>query len=187
MKRRIETHRLVLMVLDESYAPQVLEFYNRNQAFLEPWEPERNAFFYTLKNQLMTLRLEREAFERDEMVRYWLFSKQDKNLSLPIGSIALTNIVKGVFKSCFIGYKMDQSFEGRGYMAEAISAVIKVAFEDIGLHRIEANIMPRNTKSLRVVEKNGFVSEGVSRKYLLIKGTWEDHVHMVLLNESLEK
>ena len=45
--------------------------------------------------------------------------------------------------------------------------------------------MPRNRASLRVLEKNGFVCEGLSRYYLKINGIWEDHVHMVKLNEAM--
>jgi ribosomal-protein-alanine N-acetyltransferase len=59
-------------------------------------------------------------------------------------------------------------------------------FGEYGLHRIEANIMPRNAASLRVVEKAGFHREGLAKKYLKINGVWEDHIHMVLLNDRME-
>jgi ribosomal-protein-alanine N-acetyltransferase len=65
--------------------------------------------------------------------------------------------------------------------------VVEYAFDVLGLHRLEANIMPRNKASLRVVEKLGFSEEGLSRKLLLINGRWEDHVRMVKLNTALEK
>lgn len=71
-------------------------------------------------------------------------------------------------------------------MTEAVEAVVNHAFQELHLHRIEANIMPRNRASLRVVEKLGFRNEGVSREYLKINGKWEDHIHMVLLNEEME-
>lgn len=58
-------------------------------------------------------------------------------------------------------------------------------FNDFGIHRIEANIMPKNKRSLRVVEKLGFYNEGIANKYLNINGKWEDHIHMVLLNDNL--
>lgn len=67
-------------------------------------------------------------------------------------------------------------------MTEAVGKVTEIAFGRLGLHRIEANIMPWNTRSLRVVQKNGFVNEGIARDYLLINGKWEDHIHMVKLN-----
>lgn len=71
-------------------------------------------------------------------------------------------------------------------MTEAVEAVVNHAFHELRLHRIEANIMPRNQASLRVVQKLGFQNEGISRKYLQINGKWEDHIHMVLLNEEME-
>jgi ribosomal-protein-alanine N-acetyltransferase len=63
--------------------------------------------------------------------------------------------------------------------------VIRIAFDGMGLHRIEANIIPRNVRSRRVVEKLGFTLEGMSRKYLRINGVWEDHLHYALLNEKI--
>jgi len=70
-------------------------------------------------------------------------------------------------------------------MTEAIQKGIEIMFNEFGLHRIEANIMPGNKPSLRVVEKLGFYNEGLAYKYLKINGKWEDHIHMVLLNESV--
>jgi ribosomal-protein-alanine N-acetyltransferase len=71
-------------------------------------------------------------------------------------------------------------------MMEAVQSISNYAFGDLKLHRIEANIMPRNHASLKVVEKLGFFNEGTKRKYLKFNGTWEDHIHMVLLNEEVE-
>lgn len=68
----------------------------------------------------------------------------------------------------------------------SLARVIRYAFDELRLHRIEANIMPRNSASLKMVEKLGFSSEGLARKYLKINGIWEDHIHMVLLNEAVE-
>ncbi|WP_330651588.1 GNAT family N-acetyltransferase [Tepidibacter aestuarii] len=70
-------------------------------------------------------------------------------------------------------------------MSEAIKKGIDIIFNQYKLHRIEANIMPKNKASLRVVEKLGFYNEGLALKYLKINGKWEDHIHMVLLNDKL--
>jgi ribosomal-protein-alanine N-acetyltransferase len=67
-------------------------------------------------------------------------------------------------------------------MTEAVAAVVELAFGPLQLHRVEANIIPRNMPSRRVVEKLGFVNEGLSPKYLKINGVWEDHMHYVVLN-----
>ena len=69
-------------------------------------------------------------------------------------------------------------------MTEAVELITRYAFDHLELHRIEANVMPRNVASLRVLEKNGYINEGISQKYLNINGVWEDHYHMVILNEN---
>ena len=70
-------------------------------------------------------------------------------------------------------------------MTGAIALVTDYAFSQLQLHRIEANVMPWNSASLRVLEKNGYEREGVSPEYLFINGRWEDHVHMVRRNRDL--
>ena len=102
-----------------------------------------------------------------------------------IGSIALSNIVWGCFLSCFLGYKLDGDYTNNGYMTQAIKAVSRYAFDTLCLHRIEANVIPRNLSSRRVLEKCGFHNEGLSKSYLKINGVWEDHIHMVLLNDAV--
>ncbi|MBS7527175.1 GNAT family N-acetyltransferase [Fusibacter paucivorans] len=185
MKKVFNTERLILKVLEPREAALVAAYYKRNKTFLEPWEHKKAPGFFDVENHRLTLKLEEEGFLRGDMVRFWIFVKHSDH-ELPIGSISLTNIIRGVFKSCFLGYKLDYEYEGRGYMTEAIQKVVEVAFKELKLHRIEANIMPRNHKSMRTVEKNGFVNEGLARKYLKINGIWEDHYHMVILNEALE-
>lgn len=69
---------------------------------------------------------------------------------------------------------------------EALKAAIRYIFEEWKLHRIEANIIPRNAASIRVIEKLGFEREGYCRKYLKINGIWEDHYSYALLNKAVE-
>jgi [ribosomal protein S5]-alanine N-acetyltransferase len=71
-------------------------------------------------------------------------------------------------------------------MTEAVRKGIDIMFNDYKLHRIEANVIPRNARSLKVVRKLGFREEGLAKDYLKINGIWEDHIHMVLLNENME-
>lgn len=81
---------------------------------------------------------------------------------------------------------MDQAWCNQGYATEALQAAIMCAFDELELHRIEANVLPYNAPSLRVLEKLGFESEGLAIKYLKINGRWEDHIHMVLRNRHME-
>lgn len=180
----IETPRLWLKSIDESYAEQVVDFFSRNQEFLEPWEVLRTPDYYTVEAQTKLIETDRINMDREQLVKVWMYKREEPERI--IGSIALSNIVRGAFQSCHLGYRVDHSETNKGYMTEGVQAVIDHAFHVLGLHRIEANIMPRNKASLRVVEKLGFYPEGLAVKYLKINGKWEDHLHMVLRNEELE-
>jgi [ribosomal protein S5]-alanine N-acetyltransferase len=180
----IETDRLLLRSRSESAAPEILEYVMRNKTFLEPWEIERSLSYYTVEHQQMMLAEEAGKMAQGSLCKVWLYTKEDE--SRVIGSAALSNIVRGAFQSCHLGYKLDEHEQGNGYMTEALQALIIYAFEELKLHRIEANIMPRNGASMRVVQKLGFYEEGLALKYLRIGGVWEDHIHMVLRNERME-
>lgn len=178
-----ETERLVLKVLDKKDAKLVLDYYIRNRDFLREWGPERNEEFFTLTFMERVLECELKEYEQGRLLRLWIFKKGD--MSRVVGTVAFNNIIRGAFLSCHLGYKLDKDEINKGYATEAIRKGIDIIFNYYGLHRIEANIMPRNTPSLRVVEKLGFYNEGMAYKYLKINGKWEDHIHMVLLNPDL--
>jgi Acetyltransferases, including N-acetylases of ribosomal proteins len=184
IRKQYATPRLKLRTLDERGAPQVLDYVTRNEGFLQPWEPSRTPDFFTLERQRELLRFDQSSMALDQLFKVWLCKKDEPDRI--IGSIALSNIVRGVFQSCHLGYRLDGEEANRGYMAEALQAVVAVAFGELKLHRIEANIMPRNAASLRLVEKLGFQPEGLARQYLKINGKWEDHIHMTLINEEME-
>jgi ribosomal-protein-alanine N-acetyltransferase len=180
------TERLVLRTVDASFAAPALDFAIRNRAFLEEWNPLVDESFYTLEFQQQRLGIERELLAQDRSVRLWLFKRDDRSYQRIIGDLAFSNIVRGAFQSCHLGYKVDGAEINQGYITEALSRAIRFAFDDMRLHRIEANIMPKNARSRRVVEKLGFVDEGLAHKYLKIAGVWEDHIHYVLLNPNEE-
>ena len=181
----LETERLVLKVLDENSAGLVSDYYERNYEFVREWDSIKDDEFYTVEYQRESLRKELSKITDGGAFRVWLFIKGDA-LFRTIGTIGLNNIVHGAFLSCHLGYKLDQDEINRGYMTEALKKVIEYAFTTLGLHRIEANILPRNVRSMRVVKKLGFYDEGLAEKYLRINGKWEDHIHMVLLNGAME-
>ena len=184
MQETYFTDRLALRTLDAADANHVLQYFDRNRAFLEYWEPERDEAFYTVGYHKALLEKEQVEMDAGRMLRLWIFKKDQPERT--IGSLAFNNIVRGCFLSCFLGYRLDAQEAGKGYMTEALRKGTEVMFSEYGLHRIEANIIPRNAASLRAVTKAGFESEGLARKYLKINGVWEDHIHMVLLNDRLE-
>ncbi len=91
------------------------------------------------------------------------------------GAINLTNVIKGSFCSGYLGYYAFAGFEGRGLLTQGLNAVVKHAFKDLGLHRVEANIQPGNAASIALARRCGFQLEGYSPKYLKIGGRWRDH------------
>ena len=179
---RYETERLVLRSLSRRDAPALLDYLTRNRDFLSEWEPVRDEAYYTLPSAQEFIRAEHADHRRQSAMKLHLSKKGEKRI---IGYVGLSNIVRGAFLSCFAGCRLDTDEINRGYMTEAMREVIRIAFDGMGLHRIEANIIPRNVRSRRVVEKLGFTLEGMSRKYLRINGVWEDHLHYVLLNEKI--
>ena len=101
-----------------------------------------------------------------------------------LGSINLSEIVRGPFESAYIGYQIGAPFARQGYMTEALSLALRIAFSRLRLHRVEANIQPRNVASVALARRAGFRREGLSRRYLKIGGRWRDHERWALLAEE---
>ncbi len=100
------------------------------------------------------------------------------------GSIGLSQIFRGGFQNAYLGYYLGEKFTGKRFATEAIALIVKFAFEDLKLHRIEANIQPHNLASIAVAKKNGFTKEGFSPKYLYIDDVWCDHERWAIINEN---
>lgn len=100
------------------------------------------------------------------------------------GVINLSEIVRGLFQSAYLGYYAFAPFAGQGYMTEGLSLALDQAFGPLGLHRVEANIQPANARSVRLVSGLGFRLEGFSPRYLKIGGRFRDHERWALLAEE---
>ena len=180
----IESERLYLQSPHEVSASNVLAYYYLNREFLKEFSPARSEHFYTETYQEDLLNKQLIEWNTDRSYRFYIALKEKPNYI--IGTIALTNLVRGSFQSCFLGYQLDALHTNKGYMTEAVKHIVDFAFQDLQLHRIEGNIIPRNSASRTVLEKCGFTLEGISKKYLKINGVWEDHLHYVVLNEYME-
>jgi ribosomal-protein-alanine N-acetyltransferase len=99
-----------------------------------------------------------------------------------IGTIGITNIVRGGFQAAYLGYNIAENQQNKGLMTEMLAEVIKHAFEVLKLHRLMANYRPENIASARVLEKLGFTKEGFAKNYLMVDGQWRDHVLTSLTN-----
>lgn len=100
------------------------------------------------------------------------------------GEVNLNLIHRGAFQSAYLGYWIDERHAGNGYTPEAVVLVLRFAFEQLQLHRVQISILPRNTASRRVVEKLGLRDEGVAQGYLEINGVWEDHIRFAMTAEE---
>ena len=101
-----------------------------------------------------------------------------------VGEITLSSIQRGPFQNATIGYWIDRSAAGQGLAPEATVAVLRFAFEELGLHRVEIAIVPRNEASRRVVEKLGLREESTALRFLEIDGVWEDHIRYAITSEE---
>ena len=160
----LPTNRLCLKVIGPDFARQSLDYYTHNQAFLSEWNPLPPADFYSLAYHEQRLRVELGLWQEGRLARFWLFKREDAAFATAIGNLAFNNIVRGAFQSCHLGYQLDEREVNQGFMAEALRSAIAFAFDELKLHRIEANVMPRNLRSSRVLAKLGFVEEGLARK-----------------------
>jgi len=97
-----------------------------------------------------------------------------------VGVININEIVMGVFRSAYVGYWGYAHTGGRGLMTEALQIAVRIAFDELGLHRVEANIQPANTRSIALVKRVGFTKEGYSPAYLFFDGAWRDHERWAL-------
>ncbi|HEV2738048.1 MAG TPA: GNAT family protein [Candidatus Elarobacter sp.] len=97
-----------------------------------------------------------------------------------VGVINLSEIVLGVFRSAYLGYWGYAATGGRGLMTHALRAAVGFAFDELGLHRVEANVQPDNARSIALVRRAGFSREGFSPGYLFIDGAWRDHERWAL-------
>ncbi|HJK94749.1 MAG: alanine acetyltransferase [Sandaracinus sp.] len=100
-----------------------------------------------------------------------------------IGVFNLSQIVRGVFRSAYLGYYGFSATTGRGYMHEGMTLLVHHAFLTIGLHRIEANVRPENRASIALVRRSGFEREGYSPNYLFLDGAWRDHERWAIRRE----
>lgn len=169
----LEAERFVLRLAERADAPAVLRFVQENREHLAPWEPERPPEYFTKDHWHERALLARDQWELDRGCPLHLFAREDGRV---LGHVNLSNVVRGAFQACHLGYAIGREHEGRGVMTEAVRLAIGLAFGRMRLHRVMANYMPRNERSARLLERLGFQKEGLARDYLLIAGRWEDHV-----------
>jgi ribosomal-protein-alanine N-acetyltransferase len=182
----LETERLAVRLARPGMEAAMARFLTENFAgHLERWSPPAAAAFFTEAFWSERLAIAVEEYQAGRAARFVL--QPPGSGSGPIlGTCNYTNIVRGPFQACHLGYQIARSHEGRGLMAEALRATNAWAFENLRVHRIMANYRPENGRSARVLERLGFVREGLARDYLFIDGAWRDHVLTSLTHPAFD-
>jgi ribosomal-protein-alanine N-acetyltransferase len=185
-RREIATERLLLQAGDETLAEAVADFQTVNRRHFAPWDPPTAESFYTTAGQAERIRLGLKAFAEGAGFRYWL-SPIEEPFEV-IGSIHFSQVARGAFHSCVLGYALDKRYQGQGLMHEALSAAIDEMFSPrVNLHRIQAAYRPENKRSAAVLARLGFRLEGLARDYLFIDGAWRDHQLTALTNPAFSE
>lgn len=175
----IKCERVTLAVLSPGQADIVVRYYTDNREHLEPWEPLREAAFYEPAEVRTRLEKAAVAFEEGSAFHFAVIENESGRM---IGVCNFSNVIRGAFQACYLGFAIAGSHQGRGLMSEAVQAGIKYMFETAGLHRIMANYLPHNERSAALLKRLGFEREGYARAYLKIAGIWQDHVLTALTN-----
>jgi ribosomal-protein-alanine N-acetyltransferase len=174
--------RVTLRTLTEGDYDAWYEVRSRCRDWLVPWEP-RPAGAPPLGEDRLSFASRCAARERERQLGggfgFGIFLG-----SRLVGEITLSSIQRGPFQSGFLGYWVDKELAGMGIVPEAAVVVFRFAFEELGLHRVEVAIVPRNRASRRVAEKLGLREEGVACRFLEIDGVWEDHVRYAITAEE---
>lgn len=176
------TERLELRLAAEYDIPTIIQYYLDNQAFLAPYEPLRSKDFFTYEYWREQVRNRVSAFENDRALHLILINRADSQL---IGCANFTNIIRGAFHACYLGYSLSERSQGQGYMTEALQVSLEFMFNERKMHRIMANYMPHNRRSGNLLKRLGFIVEGYARDYIYINGRWEDHILTSRINPNI--
>jgi ribosomal-protein-alanine N-acetyltransferase len=173
---RLDAKRVILRAPRATDIAELRGLLIRNAEHLRPWSPSpppgtNPAGFTELGRSIARHRRDWKAGSG------YVFVMQLRVPREPlVGRIALTSVTRGPFQSAQLGYWMDAGHVRRGLMSEAVDATLGFAFDRLGLHRLQAAVMPTNHASRSILQKRGFREEGYAERYLRIAGKWEDHV-----------
>jgi [ribosomal protein S5]-alanine N-acetyltransferase len=180
----LTTSRLTLEPMTADHAPLLAEFFRRNESHLQPWDPPRPRGITETGYWEAEGRRAAEDFRDGAVVRWLMFPLGGRRHI--VGRINYTQIVRGPFQSCMLGYAIDRDLEGQGLMFEALQATLGHVFDVLRLHRVQANHLPQNHRSARLLQRLGFRIEGLARDYLYINGAWRDHVLTALTTPQFD-
>lgn len=172
-KLRIETERLTLRPPQHADYHPWAALRTASRDFLAQWEPNWSADHLTRRGFTNRVYWANRSIAAGSAVPLFLIRREDQSL---LGAVTLDNIRRGPSQAGTMGYWIGEAHARRGYMREALEAVVHHAFTDLDLSRLEAGCLPENQPSRGLLEKVGFKYEGVAQSYLQINGRWRNHV-----------
>ncbi|TCW00051.1 ribosomal protein S5-alanine N-acetyltransferase [Biostraticola tofi] len=180
-KVRLVTDRLVVRLAHERDAWRLADYYTDNREYLKPWEPIRDDSHCHPSGWQSRLGLISELHRQGSAYYFLLLDPQENEV---YGVANFSNVLRGSFHACFLGYSIGEKWQGQGLMFEALQTAIRYMQRQQHMHRIMANYMPHNQRSGNLLARLGFEREGYAKEYLLIDGIWRDHVLTALVNPS---
>jgi ribosomal-protein-alanine N-acetyltransferase len=171
--RRIEGEGVNLRHPELRDYPAWSDLRGRSRAFLAPWEPTWPENELTRSAFKDKLRRYADDIQDDRAFPFYVFREEDDAL---VGGATLSRIHRGSAQSCTLGYWVGEPYRRRGYTRAAVRALLRFAFHNLGLHRVEAACQPDNGPSRALLLGVGFEQEGRARAYLKINGAWRDHL-----------
>lgn len=180
------TPRLRIAHTRPGYEEQMVAFFERNRTHFSRWDPPAPPDFYSAAFWKRSIARSVEDFAADRSVRFDLFDGSIADRAVVIGRVGFSQIFRGPFQSCILGYQIDGEYQAKGLMHEALKEAIRYMFEVKALHRVQANHLPENQRSAALLARLGFVREGLAKDYLYIDGAWRDHVLNALTNPAFD-
>ncbi|MFD1737975.1 GNAT family N-acetyltransferase [Bacillus salitolerans] len=173
--------RVQLRFLERNDAEEFLELLLKNKDYWGRYEPLRDEAYYTLEKRAIEIEENYKDASNGRGYSWGIFIDKGNTL---IGDISLYGVKPTPFSSGSVGYSIDYDQAGNGYATEALRLVLAFAFDYAQLHRVQAGAALDNEGSIRVLEKVGFIQEGISRKNLKINGEWKDHYQYAIIDED---
>jgi ribosomal-protein-alanine N-acetyltransferase len=182
---QLQTKRLLVRLAQPGMQAAMARFLEDNFAgHLDRWSPPVASQFFTEAFWAERLPVAVDDYLGDRAARFVMQLAGAPLGGQIVGTCNYTNIVRGAFHACHLGYQVARDHQGLGIMAEALRAANAFVFEQMRMHRIMANFRPENDRSRALLRRLGFAEEGFARDYLYIDGAWRDHVLTSLVNPA---
>ena len=164
-------------------APVLAGLVRLNRDFLAPWEPLHRDEYFTEAGQLVSIQAALTEHAHGRSLPCVMIDAD----GTVVGRVNLNNIVRGAFQSASLGYWLARAAGGRGLATAAVRDIARLAFAELGLHRLQADTLVHNVPSQRVLARNGFVRIGLAPRYLKIAGRWQDCLLHQLVSDAAEQ